>query len=83
METTALTIRKLDPKLKQKLRVRAAQHGHSMEEEAREILAAALATGERSSKPLVESIRARFAHAGFVDLELPTREAMGPPADLR
>lgn len=83
METTALTIRKLDPKLKQKLRVRAAQHGHSMEEEAREILAAALATGERSSKHLVESIRARFAHAGFVDLDLPTRETMGPPTDLR
>jgi plasmid stability protein len=83
METTALTIRKLDPKLKQKLRVRAAQHGHSMEEEAREILAAALATGERSSKHLVESIRARFAQAGFVDLDLPTRETMGPPTDLR
>ena len=33
-----LTIRKLDPVVKERLRVRAAQHGHSMKEEARRVL---------------------------------------------
>lgn len=39
---STLTIRKLDPALKATLRVRAARHGNSMEEEARRILGAAL-----------------------------------------
>jgi len=36
--STTLTIRNLDEAVKQKLRVRAAQHGRSMEAEARAIL---------------------------------------------
>ena len=36
--TANLTIRKLDPVVKERLRVRAARHGHSMEEEVRRIL---------------------------------------------
>ncbi|MEY4484064.1 MAG: hypothetical protein RL693_1516 [Verrucomicrobiota bacterium] len=35
---TTLTIRNLDETVKQKLRVRAAQHGRSMEAEVRDIL---------------------------------------------
>ena len=34
----SITIRNLEDDLKQRLRVRAAEHGRSMEEEAREIL---------------------------------------------
>lgn len=79
---TSITIRRLEPKLKQRLRMRAAKHGRSMEEEAREILRAALATAPGSGKRLVESIRRRFARAGFVDLVVPTREAMRPPLDF-
>ena len=33
-----LTIRNVDAALKERLRVRAAQHGHSMEAEVRDIL---------------------------------------------
>ncbi len=40
---TILTIRRLDPGIKERLRVRAARHGRSMEEEARRILAEACA----------------------------------------
>lgn len=40
-----MTIRNLDDDVKARLRVRAAQHGRSMEEEARSILSAALASG--------------------------------------
>lgn len=81
-QNTSITIRRLDPKLKQRLRVRAAGHGRSMEEEAREILRAALAAERGSGKHLVDSIRRRFARAGFVDLQLPPREPMRRPADF-
>lgn len=37
--STALTIRHLDPRVKQKLRQQAASHHRSMEAEARELLA--------------------------------------------
>ncbi|MGH8184897.1 MAG: FitA-like ribbon-helix-helix domain-containing protein [Rhodanobacteraceae bacterium] len=39
---TTMTIRNLDDDVKTRLRLRAAQHGHSMEEEARRILSASL-----------------------------------------
>lgn len=75
----SLTIRRLEPELKRRLRVRAAEHARSMEEEAREILRAALAARPGSGKRLVEAIRRRFSAAGFVELELPAREPMRPP----
>jgi plasmid stability protein len=78
----SITIRKLDPKLKQRLRVQAAEHGRSMEEEARELLRAGLAATPGSGKHLVASIRERFARAGFVELRIPPREAMQPPLEL-
>ena len=68
----SITIRNLDPALKERLRIRAAEHGHSMEAEARRILRAALA-GTVSSQNLYDRIRARFAPLGGVDLELPSR----------
>lgn len=64
----SLTIRKLDDGLKTRLRVRAAERGHSMEEEARDILRVALSTPEPSVN-LAEAIRRRFAPLGGVDLE--------------
>src|SRR5437764_12204927 len=42
IKRSTLTIRQLDEKTKTRLRVRAAQHGRSMEQEAREILRSAL-----------------------------------------
>jgi plasmid stability protein len=78
-QNTSLTIRKLDSKLKQQLRVRAAEHGRSMEGEAREILRASLATGSGSGGNLIDTIRRRFAAAGFVELKLPPREPMREP----
>jgi plasmid stability protein len=44
-----LTIRNLDDRVKQELRKRAAEHGVSMEEEARTILRDAVTTGDRSA----------------------------------
>jgi antitoxin FitA len=75
-----LTIRNLDQTVKESLRVRAAQHGHSMEAEARHILQTAL--GEPSSqspRSLYERVHARFAALGGTDLDLPPRESVSEP----
>jgi antitoxin FitA len=67
-----LTIRKLDPTVKERLRVRAAQHGHSMEEEARRILGEVL-TDKAEPASAFDRLRRHFADIGGVDLELPPR----------
>jgi plasmid stability protein len=72
----ALTIRKLDQKTKTRLRVRAAHHGRSMEEEAREILRSALTTSSRTNGNLAEAIRRRFASFGGIEISLPKRDAV-------
>ncbi|MGO9441493.1 MAG: FitA-like ribbon-helix-helix domain-containing protein [Terriglobales bacterium] len=75
----ALTIRRLDEKTKARLRIRAAHHGRSMEEEAREILRSSLLDSRPTKGNLVESIRRRFAALGGVKLELPRRDAVRQP----
>lgn len=78
----SMTIRNLDEGLKMRLRVQAAQHGHSMEEEARDILRAALFTESASTQQnLAQAIRNRIQPIGGVELELPTREAIREPVD--
>ena len=71
-----LTIRQLDEKTKTRLRVRAAHHGRSMEEEAREILRSALTAASPAEGNLAEAIRRRFAAFGGQQFELPRRDAM-------
>ena len=53
-----------------RLRVRAAHHGRSMEEEAREILRSALRPSPAGKQNLSEAIRRRFAEFGGLELEL-------------
>ena len=78
----SMTIRQLDDALKQRLRVRAAMHGRSMEDEARDIIRTALARDETSGQSLIESIRARVSPIGGVDLDIPTREPLRPAPEL-
>lgn len=79
----SMTIRNIDEKLKGRLRVQAAQHGRSMEDEARDILRAALsARSSAGGRTLVESIRARVAPWGGVELEIAPREPMRQPVNL-
>jgi plasmid stability protein len=78
-----LTIRNLDPTIKERLRVRAAEHGRSMEAEVRGILQTVLSSPPPSpERNLYERIRARFAPIGGVDLELPPREPARDPPPL-
>lgn len=74
----SITIRNLDDDIKLRLRVRAAEHGRSMEEEARAILRAAM---DEAAPPrnLAAAIRARIAPLGGVDLHLPAREPIPAP----
>ena len=70
----SITIRQLEENTKRKLRVRAARHGRSMEQEAREILKSALNQPEERPKNLAEEIRKLFAPFGGVELDIPARE---------
>lgn len=80
----SMTIRNLDDELKARLRMRAARHGQSMEEEARSILRAALAgrVEDDSGASLYAAIRARVEPLGGVELDLPPREPQREPPDF-
>jgi antitoxin FitA len=77
-----LTIRNLDEPLKRSLRMRAASRNRSMEEEARQILRAALLEPAAPELDLGSRIRARFADMGGVELPIPLREPMRDPPDF-
>ena len=74
-----LTIRNLDESLKFDLRARAASRNRSMEEEARQILRAALLKPPVPANDLASRIRARFVGLGDVDLSVPVREPVRAP----
>jgi plasmid stability protein len=75
----SITIRRLPESTKHRLRIRAAHNGHSMEQEARELLEAALARTEPKSENLGAIIHQRFAALGGVDLEIPPRGPIRDP----
>ncbi len=77
----SITIRNLDEGVKRRLRVRAAENGRSMEEEARDILGRSVGEA-RPPKDLGRAIHARFVALGGVDLELPERGPMRPPPEF-
>lgn len=78
----SMTIRDIDDKLKARLRVQAAKHGRSMEDEVRDILRTALSLESARTGGLVEALRARVAPFGGVELQVAPREAMREPVNL-
>ena len=68
-----LTIRNIDDGVKERLRMRAASRGHSMEEEARVILTQAM--GGVSGDALWTLSRQLFSDENGVELSLPSRAA--------
>ncbi len=77
----ALSIRDLDDGVRERLRVRAASHGRSMEAEVRAILADAV----REPHPpehLFTTLLDRFSAVGGVELELPPRATRPRAAEL-
>ena len=77
-----MTIRNIDDQLKARLRVRAAMHGRSMEDEARDILRSALSREPGSGQTLVDAIRARVALVGGAELDIPARGPIRESLDL-
>jgi plasmid stability protein len=75
----SITIRNLEESLKGKLRIAAAHHGRSMEEEARHILRASLAGSPRAQKNLFDAIRRHIGPLGGVDLKLSPRGKLREP----
>jgi plasmid stability protein len=75
----SITIRNLEEALKGKLRIRAAEHSRSMEEEVRAILRDTLEAGSSEPINLYAEIRRLFAPLGGVELELPLRELVREP----
>ena len=78
-----LTIRDLDDSLKLKLRLRAASQNRSMEEEARQILRAALLETSPPTSSLVDRVRRRFDGLGDVQLPIAPREAVREPLRIQ
>lgn len=74
-----LTIRNLEDPIKRSLRLRAAARNRSMEEEARQILRAALQETNAPTEDLGSRIRARFAALGDIQLALEPREPPNEP----
>lgn len=78
----SMTIRNLDEGLKRRLRLRAASHGRSMEDEMRDILRIALSTQESRPANLTQSIRNRIAPLGGVTLEIEPRAPIRDAPDF-
>ena len=72
----SITVRNLDYELKRRLRIRAAENGRSMEQEAREILRVALAVETGPTRNLGTAIHELFAPYGGVELDIPPRDPM-------
>ena len=78
----SITVRNLDDNVKTRLRMRAAEHHRSMEEEVRIILRDAVNGGRAGPRDLATFTRECFAPIGGVELELPPRGPMREPSDL-
>lgn len=76
-----LTVRNVEEDTKQRLRLRAARHGRSMEEEVRSILRDAAATPQARMRAtnLYEDIRELVAPHGGFDIPVPDRRSAARP----
>ena len=77
----AVRVRGLDDQVRERLRVRAARNGRSMEAEMRSILVDAV-RDQAPSDGLFTTLLDRFGALGGVELELPRRAARPRAADL-
>lgn len=77
----AVSVRDLNDDVKQRLRIRAAQNGRSMESEIRAILTEAV-SDPRAASDLFQTMLDRFGEIGGVELDLPARRTPARAADL-
>ncbi len=79
---TSITIRNLDDSLKAMLRMQAAQHGWSMEQEVREILHQSVMPAA-SETGFAQRINQRFAALAVNALPIPKRGKVRNPPPLQ
>lgn len=77
----AISVRDLDDGVRERLRVRAARNGRSMEAEIRAILTEAV-TEPAPRADLFTTLLDRFGAAGGVDVPVPPRSAPARAAEL-
>ncbi len=75
----SITIDIVDDELASRLETWAAVHGHSVQDEARDIIQTALANRPGPGDNLYAAIRARIAPLGGADLPVVEREPMRMP----
>lgn len=78
----SVSIRGLDDEVKERLRIRAAGHGRSMEAEIRTILVDAVGEPDRA-EGLFTTLLDCFGELGGAELELPGRSTPVRAADVR
>ena len=79
MIMASISVRKLDEQVYNQLRIRAAAHGVSMEEEARQIISKTVSVPNRIS----DIFRIHFGQAHGIDLDLPSlRDVAHNPLDF-
>lgn len=75
----ALTIRNIDDEVKSRLRLQAAQHGCSMEQEVREILLRAVLP-KRNQPSFAQRIQKHFESLDVDSLPIPKRQIVRAPS---
>jgi plasmid stability protein len=76
---TTLRIRDLDEQTLARLRVRAARHGRSVEDEVADLLRRALDPAHDQDRDLGAAIHGRFRRLGGIALRLPARGPVRQP----
>lgn len=79
---SSLTVRNLDESIKAGLRLRAARHGWSMEQEVRHILQQTLAEGAANNLGFAELVRRRFEGLDAEGLTTPVRQTLRKPPEF-
>lgn len=74
-----LSVRRLNKNAYEQLRIRAAKHGVSMEEEARQIIYQAVSAPERIS----QVFQRNFGYKNGIDITIPNRRKPHEPMDFK
>ena len=79
---SSITIRNLDESIKSSLRLRAARHGWSMEQEVRQILQQILAPEQAGQVSFAERVNSRFAGLEAESLSVAPRQIARTPPEF-
>lgn len=79
---SSITVRNLDESIKNSLRLRAARHGWSMEQEVRQILQQTVAPEQAANISFAERVNSRFAGLNAESISIPTRQTVRTPPEL-